>query len=104
MQILSTLEEELKIAALKKEHAQAILDMKKSDLDQKESKLRSLKKAFEEQLKVHSVSAVSGKTLLLLEELQDTLYSNLIQQVESDLNIKFEELIRKKKLLFSDLH
>lgn len=26
----------------------------------------------------------------------DTLYSNLIQQVESDLNIKFEELIRKK--------
>ena len=96
MQILSTLEEELKIAALKKEHAQAILDIKQSDLDQKESKLRSLKKAFEEQLKVHSVSSVSEKTLLLLEELQDTLYSNLIQQVESDLNIKFEELIRKK--------
>lgn len=96
MQILSTLEEELKIAALKKEHAQAILDIKQPDLDQKESKLRSLKKAFEEQLKVHSVSSVSEKTLLLLEELQDTLYSNLIQQVESDLNIKFEELIRKK--------
>ena len=96
MQILSILEEELKIAALKKEHAQAILDIKQSDLDQKESKLRSLKKAFEEQLKVHSVSSVSEKTLLLLEELQDTLYSNLIQQVESDLNIKFEELIRKK--------
>lgn len=96
MQILSTLEEELKIAALKKEHAQTILDIKQSDLDQKESKLRSLKKAFEEQLKVHSVSSVSEKTLLLLEELQDTLYSNLIQQVESDLNIKFEELIRKK--------
>ena len=76
MQILSTLEEELKIAALKKEHAQAILDIKQSDLDQKESKLRSLKKAFEEQLKVHSVSSVSEKTLLLLEELQDTLYSN----------------------------
>lgn len=42
------------------------------------------------------MSSVSEKTLLLLEELQDTLYSNLIQQVESDLNIKFEELIRKK--------
>ena len=96
IQILSTLEEELKIAVLKKEHAQALLDIKQSDLDQKESKLRNLKKAFEEQLKVHSVSSVSEKTLLLLEELQDTLYSNLIQQVESDLNIKFEELIRKK--------
>ena len=30
------------------------------------------------------------------QELQDTLYTNLIQQVESDLNRKFAELIRKK--------
>ena len=45
---------------------------------------------------MHSVSAVSGKTLLLLEDLQNTLYSNLIQRVESDLNKKFQELIRKK--------
>lgn len=96
MQTLSTLEEEVKIAILKKDHAQEILALKKSDLDQKESNLRSLKKAFEEQLKVHSVSAVSGKTLLLLEDLQNTLYSNLIQRVESDLNRKFQELIRKK--------
>ena len=96
MQTLSTLEEEVKIAILKKEHAQEILELKKSDLDQKESNLRNLKKAFEEQLKVHSVSAVSGKTLLLLEDLQNTLYSNLIQRVESDLNKKFQELIRKK--------
>lgn len=96
MQTLSTLEEEVKIAILKKEYAQEILELKKSDLDQKESNLRNLKKAFEEQLKVHSVSAVSGKTLLLLEDLQNTLYSNLIQRVESDLNKKFQELIRKK--------
>lgn len=96
MQILSALEKEVKITILKKDHAQEIMNLKKSDLDQKESNLRSLKKAFEEQLKVHSVSAVSGKTLLLLEDLQNTLYSNLIQQVESDLNKKFQELIRKK--------
>lgn len=96
MKILSALEEELKITELKQEHTQALLDIKQSDLDQKESKLRSLKKAFEEQLKAHSVSSVSEKTMLLLEELQDTLYANLIQQVESDLNAKFEELIRKK--------
>lgn len=95
-QILSTLEEELKIAEIKKEHAKMILELKQSDLVQKEVKLRGLRKAFEEQLKMHSVSSVSEKALLLLEELQDTLYSNLIQQVERDLNIKFEELIRKK--------
>ena len=103
MQTLSALEEELKIAVLKKDHAHEILELKKSDLDQKESKLRTLKRAFEEQLKVHSVSTVSGKTLLLLEELQNTLYSNLIQQVENDLNKKFGELIRKKNF-FSKIY
>ncbi len=50
---------------------------------------------------MHSVSAVSGKTLLLLEDLQNTLYSNLIQRVESDLNKKFQELIRRRTF-FSD--
>ena len=64
-------------------------------LDQKENKLRILKRAFEELLKAHSVSTLSGKALLLLEELQHVLYANLIQQVEADLNIKFRELIRK---------
>lgn len=93
---LSVLEEKLKIAVLKEKHTQEILEIKQSNLAQKENNLRSLKKAFEEQLKAHSVSSVSGKTLLLLEELQDTLYSNLIQQIESDLNRKFAELIRKK--------
>lgn len=96
MQTLSSLEEEIKIAALKEKHAQEILEIKRFNLTQKENNLRSLKKAFEEQLKARSVSSLSGKTLLLLEELQDTLYSNLIQQVGSDLNRKFAELIRKK--------
>lgn len=69
--------------------------IKQSDLCKKESEVRGLKKAFEDYLKASSVSAISGKTLLLLEELQSTLYSNLIQQVEQDLNKKFKELIRK---------
>lgn len=72
-----------------------MLALKQVELDQKEVKLRILKKAFEELLKVRSVSTVSGKALLLLEELQHVLYSNLLQQVETDLNIKFRELIRK---------
>jgi len=96
MQILSELEEELKIALLKKEHIEELLMLRQTDLVQKESKLRSLKKAFEEQLKVTSISTLSGKTLLLLEELQSGLYANLIHQVEIDLNQKFKELIRKE--------
>ena len=95
IQTLSVLEEELKVALLKKEHAAELLVIKQAELDQKESKLRILKRAFEELLKAHSVSTVSGKTLLLLEELQHVLYANLIQQVETDLNTKFRELIRK---------
>ncbi len=100
---LSILEDELRIAVLKKEHAQEMLEFKQTDLEHKESNLRSLKKLFEGQLKAHSVSAVSGKVLLLLEELQDTLYSNLIQQVESDLNKKFTQLIRKENF-FSQIY
>lgn len=91
VQALSGLEEDLKVAMLKMEHAQDLLNMKRIELEQKESKLRILKKAFEELLKAHSVSTVSGKTLLLLEELQHVLYDNLIHQVEDDLNIKFRD-------------
>lgn len=106
-QTIFELEDKVKIAALKKEHTQEILAFKSSELARKESKLGGLEKAFKEQLKVYSVSAVSGKALLLLEELQKTLYSKLIQQVENDLNKKFRELIRKKRFfsrIYIDQH
>ncbi len=102
-QNLSALEEKLKINRLKKEHIQELLDLKREELAQKEDKLRALKKAFEKQLKVQSVSAVSGRVLLLLEELQGTLYAKLIRRVEEDLNKKFRELIRKEDF-FSHIH
>jgi len=95
VQNLSVLEEELKVALVKKEHVTELLILKTAELDQKEIKLRGLKNAFEDFLKAHSVSNVSGKALLLLEELQRILYANLIRQVETDLNVKFRELIRK---------
>ena len=96
MKTLTELEEEGKISELKKQHAEELIGIKEADLRRKNSKVSSLRKTLEEELKVNSVSTVSGKMLLLLEELQDTLYTNLIQQVESDLNRKFAELIRKK--------
>lgn len=95
MQTLSALEEDMKVAVLKAEHLRELLEIKYMERDELEVKVRAVKRAFEEQLKAVSVSTVSGKTLLLLEELQTTLYANLIQRVEADLNAKFKELIRK---------
>ena len=96
VQTLSELEEELAVAQVNKENLQALLATKCEDLEQKAAKLRGVKKAFEEMLKAHSVSNISGKVLLLLEELQTALYTNLIYRVEEDLNKKFRELIRKE--------
>lgn len=96
LNVHSTLEEKSKIIHLKKEHEETLLELKNTDLEKKENELRILKKSFEEQLKAQSVSDISEKTILLLEELQEMLYSNLIRQVEADLNAKFRELIRKK--------
>jgi hypothetical protein len=62
-----------------------------------EAKVKASKKAFEEQLKQQSVSAVSGRVLLLLEDLQKELYTKLIQKVETDINAKFRQLIRKRE-------
>lgn len=95
MQTLSVLEDELRVAMLKSDHIREIMELKRNELDVLEFRARAAKHAFEEQLKVNSISTISGKTLLLLEELQSTLYATLIQQVEADLNTKFKELIRK---------
>lgn len=53
------------------------------------------RKALEAELKKQSVSALSDRVLLLVEELQDQQYKKLIADVERDLNQKFRELIRK---------
>ena len=94
-QALTALEEKQKVASLKTEHLHELLDIKRTELEHLEARARSAKRAFEERLKANSVSTISGKTLLLLEELQFSLYANLIQQVEDDLNAKFKQLIRK---------
>lgn len=92
---LSVYEEKIGILNGKINFVQEVLVQKEQECIVAEGKLQALKKAFEEQLKTQSVSAISGRVLLLLEELQKVLYANLIKQVESDLNTKFEELIRK---------
>ena len=96
IQGLFALEEKISILKTKKEFLAESLEQSKQELAVREGKLSSLKKTFEEQLKKQSVSAISGRVLLLLEELQKYLHESIIKQVEKDINEKFEQLIRKK--------
>lgn len=91
------LESEQEILNLKIDHCKSNLEQLNEAYTVLESKVKLTKKAFEEQLKQQSVSAVSGRVLLLLEDLQKELYTKLIQKVESDINAKFRQLIRKKE-------
>lgn len=57
--------------------------------------LGASRRVLEGELKKQSVSELSDRVLLLVEELQDQQYKRLIASVEQDLNQKFRELIRK---------
>lgn len=68
----------------------------------KQNNLAVAKKAFEESLKKESMAAITGRLVLLLEDLQDYLFRKLIAAVEHDLKMKFGQLIRKKNF-FDDI-
>ena len=57
------------------------------------------KKELEAELTKNSITSLSDKMLLLVGELQERLYNQLIQKVENDINFKFQELIRKKEFI-----
>lgn len=57
--------------------------------------LEATRKLLEAELKKQSVSALSDRMLLLVEELQEQQYRKLLACVEADLNKKFRQLIRK---------
>ena len=56
-------------------------------LEDKKRHLVSSRKDFESELKRTSMGAISGRVLLLLEDLQSFIYTKLIKDVEDDLNI-----------------
>ena len=61
------------------------------------SLLENRKKEFIQAIKARSVDAISGKVMLVVENLQEVLYKKLIQNVENDMNKKLQELMRKDK-------
>ena len=67
-----------------------------------EQNLATTKKAYETELKKSSITSLSGRVLLLLEDLQKNIYSMLITQVENDLKYKLNQLIRKRHF-FDDI-
>lgn len=56
-------------------------------------------KNLESDIKRRSVSAISSRVLLFLEELQENLFTNLLQAVKKDTLSEFNRLIRKKKFI-----
>lgn len=56
-------------------------------------------KKLESDIKRRSVSAISSRVLLFLEELQENLFANLLQAVKKDTLLELKRLIRKKKFI-----
>ena len=99
---ISELENQINKMDSKIEILSKTLEIKEEIINEKAIELEGHKKNFELYLRNESISSVSGKVLLLLEELQDYLYSNLINKVQRDLNLKFNEMIRKDNF-FSEI-
>lgn len=64
-----------------------------------EKELDAAYKKLESDIKRRSVSAISSRVLLFLEELQENLFANLLQAVKKDTLSEFNCLIRKKKFI-----
>lgn len=64
-----------------------------------EKELDAAYKKLESDIKRRSVSAISSRVLLFLEELQENLFTNLLQAVKKDTLSEFNRLIRKKKFI-----
>lgn len=56
-------------------------------------------KKLETDIKRRSVSAISSKVLLLLEDLQITIFERLIREVRKDTLAEFNRIIRKRKFV-----
>jgi len=96
VQNTARLENEKLAASVNHEQALARIEALRLRLSEQEACVKKLKKQLEEHLKKKSVASISGRLLMLLEDLQEYIYTDLIQKVETDLNQKFKQLMRKK--------
>ena len=90
-----------RLESQKNRQAQREEDLKalRGEIGALEKLLDSSRKALLAELKKESVSSLSDRTLLLVEELQEQQYQKLLAKVEHDVNQKFRELIRKENFV-----
>ena len=92
---VSERESELRILQAKIDQTGAEIKSCQEELSRKLRELSAARKQMEGQLKQASVAALSGRVLLLLEDLQSNIYSLLLRRVEADLKYKLNQLLRK---------
>lgn len=72
------------------------------EYEQAKAEMKKAREKFEAQLKQKSMATLTSRLLLLLEDLQRVVYTKLIDEVETDLRSKLEQLMRKHDF-FSDI-
>ena len=85
--------------SLQAQSKQAELTACQGEITIAEKELEVTYKKLEMDIKRRSVSAVSSKVLLLLEDLQVTIFDRLIREVRENTLLEFNRLIRKRKFI-----
>lgn len=96
LQAVSEISKQLEFQKNQQSQKEADLKSLRGEIDTLEKLLDSSRKALLAELKKESVTSLSDRMLLLVEELQEQQYKKLLTNVERDVNKKFRELIRKE--------
>lgn len=96
---ISKITKEIYDLSLQSQSKQTELTACEEDIIAAEKELETAYKKLEMDIKRRSVSAISSKVLLLLEDLQVIIFDRLIREVREDTLTEFYRLIRKRKFI-----
>lgn len=96
---ISKITKEIYDLSLQSQSKQTELTACEEDIIAAEKELETAYKKLEMDIKRRSVSAISSKVLLLLEDLQVIIFDRLIREVREDTLTEFNCLIRKRKFI-----
>lgn len=96
---ISKITKEIYDLSLQSQSKQTELTACEEDIIVAEKELETAYKKLEMDIKRRSVSAISSKVLLLLEDLQVIIFDRLIREVREDTLTEFYRLIRKRKFI-----
>ena len=96
---ISKITKEIYDLSLQSQNRQSELGICEENINTAEKEREAAYKELEIDIKRRSVSAISSKVLLLLEDLQNTIFNRLIRDVREDTLMEFNRLIRKRKFI-----